>query len=63
MYYTSTTKSFLSLINSRYVIYACNYYNTDEDDRDNYVSNLIDEVSSHHEVKKILQEIVVLLVL
>jgi uncharacterized protein len=52
MYYTSTTKSFLSLINSRYVIYACNYYNTDEDDRDNYVSNLIDEVSSHHEVKK-----------
>lgn len=45
MYYTSTTKSFLSLINSRYVQYACNYFNTSEEDRPNYVENLIDEIN------------------
>ena len=50
-YYTSTTKSFLSLINSRYVIYACNYYNTDEEYRSKYVSDLIDEVNSFHNEK------------
>ncbi len=45
MYYTSTTKSFLSLIKSRYVQYACNYFNTAEDERPNYVENLIDEIN------------------
>jgi uncharacterized protein len=45
MYYTSTTKSFLSLINSRYVEYACNYFNTSEEDRPNYIENLIDEIN------------------
>ena len=45
MYYTSTTKSFLSLINSRYVQYACNYFGTSEEDRPNYVENLIDEIN------------------
>ena len=45
MYYTSTTKSFLSLINSRYVQYACNYFNTSEEDRPNYIENLIDEIN------------------
>ncbi len=45
MYYTSTTKSFLSLINSLYVKYACNYFSTYEEDRQNYITNLIDEIN------------------
>ena len=48
MYYTSTTKSFLSLISSRFVFYACEYFNTDEADREEYVSNLIDDVHSFY---------------
>ncbi len=51
MYYTSTTKSFLSLINSRYVQYACNYFSTSEEDRPNYVENLIDEINLFCEEK------------
>jgi uncharacterized protein len=45
MYYTSTTKSFLSLINSRYVQYACNYFNTSEENRSNYIENLFNEIN------------------
>jgi predicted S18 family serine protease len=45
MYYTSTTKSFLSLISSRYVHYACDYFNIAEEDRPDYVKNLIDEIN------------------
>jgi len=51
MYYTSTTKSFLSLINSRYVEYACNYFSIAEEDRPNYVENLIDEINLFCEEK------------
>ncbi len=51
MYYTSTTKSFLSLISSRYVQYACNYFNTAEEDRPDYVKNLIDEINLFCEEK------------
>jgi uncharacterized protein len=45
MYYTSTTKSFLSLINSRYVQFVCNYFNSPEEERPAYVGNLIDEIN------------------
>lgn len=51
MYYTSTTKSFLSMIDSRFVYYACEYYNSDEGDRDDYLGDLIDEVTSFYENK------------
>ncbi len=45
MYYTSTTKSFLSLIKSRYVQFVCNYFSTPEEYRPTYVENLIDEIN------------------
>jgi uncharacterized protein len=45
MYYTSTTKSFLSIINSRYVQFVCNYFNSPEEERPTYVENLIDEIN------------------
>lgn len=44
LYYSSTTKSFQSLINSRTVFYACEYYNSV--DKDVYISSLLDEVGS-----------------
>jgi len=47
LYYSSTTKSFQSLINSRTVYYACEYYNSV--DKDVYISSLLDEVSSFFE--------------
>ncbi|MFX1590430.1 MAG: S16 family serine protease, partial [Promethearchaeota archaeon] len=53
MYYTSTTKSFLSLIKSRYVQYACNYFNTVEEDRPDYVESLIDEINFFSMEKKL----------
>lgn len=43
-YYTSVTKSFLSLISSRTVYYSCNYFNTKESDRKEYAKNIIEEV-------------------
>ena len=43
LYYSSTSKSFNSLINSRFVVYACEYFNAD--DGDQYLISLIDEVS------------------
>lgn len=41
IYYTSTSKSFQSLISSNFVIYACQYFSSE--DQDNYISNLIDK--------------------
>jgi uncharacterized protein len=41
VYYTSTSKSFQSLINSHFVIYACQYFNAE--DKENYVNSLLDE--------------------
>ena len=51
MYYTSTTKFFLSLISSRFVYYACEYFNTDEDYRKNYVGTLIEKANSYYQEK------------
>lgn len=47
LYYSSTTKSFQSLINSRTVFYACEYYNSVE--KEQYISALLNEVSSFYE--------------
>jgi len=43
LYYSSTSKSFNSLIDSRFVVYACEYFNAD--DGDQYIIDLIDEVA------------------
>jgi len=43
LYYTSLTISFHSLIDSQFVIYACEYYDTDEADRGQYIEGLITE--------------------
>ncbi len=43
-YYTSTSKSFQSLINSRFVKYACEYYDIETDsNRQDYIESLIDQ--------------------
>jgi uncharacterized protein len=42
-YYTSTSKSFQSLINSRFVIYACDYWDTDDG---SFIEDLLQEVKS-----------------
>ncbi|HEC89529.1 MAG TPA: hypothetical protein ENI44_02980, partial [Thermoplasmatales archaeon] len=44
LYYTSTTQSFSSLIMSRFVNYACEYFNTD--DKQGYVDRLLSEAKS-----------------
>ena len=41
-YYTSTSKSFQSLIYSRFVRYICEYYNTSDDNKVPYIENLLD---------------------
>jgi uncharacterized protein len=42
-YYTSTSKSFQSLIYSRFISYACDYWDTDDD---SYMQDLLQEVKS-----------------
>ena len=42
VYYTSTSKSFQSLINSHFVMYSCEYFNAE--DKEDYVISLLDEV-------------------
>ena len=42
-YYTSTSKSFQSLISSRFVKYACEYYEKDDDEQIDYIEELIDK--------------------
>ena len=44
LYYSSTSKSFQSLIDSRFVSYACRYFSSD--DEQEYLQNLIDEATS-----------------
>ncbi|MCK4347680.1 MAG: hypothetical protein KAW47_03600 [Thermoplasmatales archaeon] len=39
LYYTSTSKSFQSLINSQFVTYACEYFNVDN--KDDYIHSLL----------------------
>ena len=44
LYYSSTSKSFQSLIDSRFVSYACEYFNSD--DGDQYIMSLLGEAAS-----------------
>jgi uncharacterized protein len=45
-YYTSTSKSFQSLIYSRFVKYACEYYDTNQSKKSDFIENLLNEVES-----------------
>ncbi|MEM0492376.1 MAG: S16 family serine protease [Candidatus Thermoplasmatota archaeon] len=47
MYYSSTSKSFQSLINSNLVSYACEYFNTDNDQK--YIEKLLDKAKELYE--------------
>lgn len=47
LYYTSTSKSFQSLISSRFVTYVCDYY--DSEDQEVFINNLLDDVDSLYE--------------
>jgi uncharacterized protein len=49
LYYTSTSNSFQSLIDSRFVRYGCEYFNSN--DKDFYVKSLLDEVKNIHDGK------------
>jgi uncharacterized protein len=46
-YYSSTSMSFQSLIDSRFVIYACEYFRSD--DGDEYLKSLVGNVNSFYE--------------
>lgn len=46
LYYSSTSKSFNSLINSKFISYACDFFETEDDD---FFSNLISEVNTNLE--------------
>jgi len=46
LYYTSTSKSFQSLIYSQFVSYTCDYY--DNEGNEEWIENLLDEVDSIH---------------
>ncbi|MFO8078105.1 MAG: S16 family serine protease [Thermoplasmatota archaeon] len=46
LYYTSTSKSFQSLINSRFVTYACDYFNSS--DQQTYLDTLLQEVRQYY---------------
>lgn len=46
-YYSSTSMSFQSLIDSRFVIYACEYFQSD--DGDVYLTSLMNDVNSFYE--------------
>ncbi len=46
LYYTSTSKSFQSLINSRFVTYACDYFNSSNQQM--YLDNLMNEVQQYY---------------
>ena len=47
LYYTSTSKSFQSLIYSKFVSYTCDYYDKEGDEE--WIENLLSEVNSLHE--------------
>jgi len=46
-YYTSTSKSFQSLINTRFVTYSCNYFNAS--DENEYMQDLFNQSVSYYE--------------
>ena len=52
VYYTSTSKSFQSLINSQFVIYSCDYFGAE--DKDAYMSSLLEESVNYYENKSSL---------
>jgi uncharacterized protein len=49
VYYSSTSKSFQSLIDLRFVIYACEYFGSE--DKDEYLTSLLNQATSLHENK------------
>jgi len=49
LFYSSASKSFQSLISSRFVTYACDYFNSDNGEE--YVNNLINETQSIYDSK------------
>ena len=49
LYYSSTSKSFQSLIDSRFVSYACGYF--DSDDEHQYITSVLNEVTSFYNNK------------
>ena len=49
LFYSSASKSFQSLISSHFVAYACDYFNTDNDEE--YINNLINETQLMYEIK------------
>ena len=49
LYYSSTSKSFQSLIDSRFVSYACEYFNSDDEHQ--YITSIFNEVTSFHDTK------------
>jgi uncharacterized protein len=52
VYYTSTSKSFQSLIDSHFVTYACNYFSVD--DKQDYVNSILNEAKEYHSNKSSL---------
>ena len=48
LYYTSTSKSFQSLIHSRFVIYACGYFDSDQESY-SYLEGLLSEAQERYE--------------
>lgn len=49
LYYSSTSKSFQSMIDSRFVSYACGYFNTDDEHQ--YITSVLNEVTSFYNNK------------
>ena len=49
VYYSSTSKSFQSLIDSRFVTYACEYFGSEN--KDDYLTVLLDQATSLHKNK------------
>jgi uncharacterized protein len=49
LYYSSTSKSFQSLIDSRFVSYACGYFNSDDEHQ--YITSVLNEVTSFYNNK------------
>jgi uncharacterized protein len=52
VYYTSTSKSFQSLIDSYFVTYACDYFSVD--DKQDYVNLILNEAKEYHSNKSSL---------
>ncbi len=51
-YYSSTSKSFQSLIDSRFVSYACGYFKSDDEQyKQQYIASILNEVTSFYNNK------------